>query len=434
MEDELTLRDLVEILRRKRALILGVFLGATLLGAVYAFILAKPQYESYAILGVNPLEIKARLESKIELRPANILTPDTLNTLLESREILIKTAQGVQDAEDLPAKWRDLTTEELANVLRDSMRIKVVTKKVQKGTVLTAKLQSIAPSPNLAAKIANQWAETSVRTLDKLTTGQLDANLEAISQQLPSAEQAFRKAQKDWEDFQKTNMLSAWQVELKQVESRLATISKRLGEIPTELAKIEAELNAVRKQLAKTPLHYSLTKSIVEDPLAANLAASRGLEALKGLKLISQQLNPGRLYLERRELELYNAREKLSRELSALQAEQTRQAQRAEELRKQIAAAKLKEDHLSETLRLTKETYLALKQKQTDLQIELASLKGSFAQVISPAYPDPEPVAPKKALILALSAVLGLMLGVFAAFVSAALEAPPESPAATPEA
>lgn len=434
MEEELTLRDLVEILKRKRGWIFGIFLAITLLGALYAFVLAKPKYESYAILGVNPLEIKAQLENKIELRPANILTPETLNALLVSQEVLVETAKNVQNAKDLPQDWRDLPPEELAALLQDQMQVRITTKKVEKGMVLTAKLQSTATSPELAAQIANAWAQTSVATLDKLTTGQLKANLEAISRQLPDAEAAFRQAQKDWEAFQRTNLLSAWETELSQIETRLAAISKRLGEIPTELAKVEAELEVVKKQLPQTPLRYTLTQSIVEDPLAANLAASQGLEALKGLKLVSQQLNPNRLYLEQRLLELEETQQRLNRELTALEDEQTRQIQRAEELRKLIAAAKLKEDHLNETLKLTKETYLALKQKQTDLKIELASLQGSFAQILSPAYPNPEPVAPKKGLILVLSAILGLMLGVFVAFISAALEAPSKPETASQEA
>jgi uncharacterized protein involved in exopolysaccharide biosynthesis len=117
---------------------------------------------------------------------------------------------------------------------------------------------------------------------------------------------------------------------------------------------------------------------------------------------------------------------KLKQEKVALEVELKIQSDQASELRRRIAKASAAADRLQENLRLTKETYLALKQKQTDLRIELASLQNSLAQVLSPAYPIPEPVAPKKGLILALSGFLGLMLGVFAAFISAALEPPPE--------
>jgi len=51
-----------------------------------------------------------------------------------------------------------------------------------------------------------------------------------------------------------------------------------------------------------------------------------------------------------------------------------------------------------------------------------------LAQVIAPAYPIYEKVAPKRGLIFALAVALGLMLGVMGAFVAEALR-PRETPA-----
>jgi len=625
MEDELTLRDLVEILRRKKGWIFGLTLLAIILGGVYAFLLAKPVYQSYAVLGVNPLDIKARLESKIELQPANVLPPETLETLLLSQEVLVKTAESLLKLPELPEEWRNLTREELAATLKDSLELKVASSKSPqqgeiKGTIITAKLQAEASRPELASEIANRWAQFSVYDLNKIPTAQLEANLKAISDQLPEAEEAFRKAQTDWEEFQRRSKLESykkelayriakgvnitkdlenieqslrvnekrlqairdrmaleagrypgrpseadlvfvgkdlpsalqtlskrlaearksyqerrqaldqlkrefpietWKQELSKYQSRLASIELKLKELRTQKALVETKLASTQGMLSSTPMRLTLKREVTKEPVT--LALKQKPSDLAGLILENEALNPLYTSLEKRASDLktqlasieaetkalteeraeLQSRERelrgkltdtlskmealqielgaakkhyeslnhlyttyqgltkkvfiepdqsryqslkskelgLELEISTLKAQregllewQAQNQKRMEELKRLVAATQLEADRLQENLRLTKETYLALKQKQTDLKIELASVEGSYAQVLAPAYPDPEPVAPKKALILALSGILGLMLGVFAAFVSAALEAPPESPAATQEA
>ncbi|HFB39094.1 MAG TPA: hypothetical protein ENJ76_01580, partial [Oceanithermus sp.] len=53
-EDELSLRDLVLLLRRKQRWIWLFTFLSLLVGAVYAFVIAKPVYESSAVLSVSP--------------------------------------------------------------------------------------------------------------------------------------------------------------------------------------------------------------------------------------------------------------------------------------------------------------------------------------------------------------------------------------------
>ncbi len=98
-------------------------------------------------------------------------------------------------------------------------------------------------------------------------------------------------------------------------------------------------------------------------------------------------------------------------------------------LRERISRARAEQEQLRQSLELAKNTYLALAQKKTDVQIELVSSQNSLAQVIAPAYPIYEKVAPKRGLIFALAVVLGLMLGIMAAFVAEALR-PEETPKA----
>ncbi|MCX7850005.1 MAG: hypothetical protein N2324_07365 [Thermus sp.] len=112
---------------------------------------------------------------------------------------------------------------------------------------------------------------------------------------------------------------------------------------------------------------------------------------------------------------------------AALQARLAQVEARIALLRERVAQAQVEQDRVNQALELAKNAYLALSQKKTDLQIELASSQNSLAQVIAPAYPVYEKVAPKRGLIFALAVALGLMLGVMAAFVAEALR-PQETP------
>lgn len=91
-------------------------------------------------------------------------------------------------------------------------------------------------------------------------------------------------------------------------------------------------------------------------------------------------------------------------------------------LKERVAKAQVEEERVRQALELSRNAYVALVQKRTDLQIELASSQNSLAQVIAPAYPIYEKVAPKRALILALAVFLGLGLGVMMAFMAEALK------------
>jgi uncharacterized protein involved in exopolysaccharide biosynthesis len=94
-------------------------------------------------------------------------------------------------------------------------------------------------------------------------------------------------------------------------------------------------------------------------------------------------------------------------------------------LKSRSSQAQLESDQVNQALELAKNAYLALVQKKTDLQIELASSQNSLAQVIAPAYPVFEKVAPKRLLIAVLAAVLGVFLAVLWAFLSEAVRKNP---------
>ncbi len=430
-EDELTLRDLIGVLQKKKVWIWGFTLVALLLGTLYAFFLAQPVYESSAVLSVSPLKVKAQLENKIQLQQRGLLTFEGLKALAFSQANLAETLARAQKSPHWPAAWRDLSQNALLARLEGMLSLKdrtAASSTASEPPTLIAVHRVRASDPNLAAVLANAWAGVTAEMVNALPAKQLEANLRALAAQIRPAEHAYRQARDAWEKFKASDQRNAWKLELAKNEARIAEIASRLAAIPAELAIMQASLQALRAALATTPEKLSLRTALVENPLsqAAAFHLKPELAALKGLTMQNETLNPVHLSLKQKLQDLTVRVKKTEREKVALEAELKTRSTRAGELRQQVAAAEAAADRLQEDLRLARETYLALKQKQTDLKIELASIQNSLAQVLSNAYPVPEPVAPKKAMILVLSAFLGLMLGVFMAFFAAALE-PPEN-------
>ena len=616
-EDQLSLRDLVTLLRRKQRWIWLFTLFSILAGTIYAFIIAKPIYESMAVLSVNPLKVKAQLENKIQLQQRGLLTFEGLKALALSQETLRKTLRHLKTVGAWPSEWDQMTEDELLIEIEKNFKILNKTGTVEASNTneppaLISAMAVKANSPDIAAELANAWAEATAQIVNDMPTKQLEANLRALAEQITPAETAYRRAQTDWEAFQKQTKLAEWKKELGQrinekvsiqtkieaiersihekearmrelekqmarerkvfsgkisptqlafmdrdldqakafiatqykvahqdyneaakklvayksktpierwkselakFRARVAAIELRLRELATERAKLTNKLRTVEVQLGQTPKTLVLKREVTADPILG-LTAAKDLEVLRNLKLENEilysiytglvkskndlivELNA----LDEEEKALVKERDRLQPTINELRARISKAAANLEklgievniaksryqgwrklyeeyknisgnltfespnpryqklrseklalqidlselrtrltelknqlaydekhiqELKEKVAAAELKADRLQENLRLTKETYLALKQKQTDLKIELASLQNNLAQVLSPAYPIPEPVAPKKLLILVLSGFLGLMVGVFAAFLSAALEPPP---------
>ncbi len=613
-DDEITLRDVVNILKRKLLHIIIITLFSFVVMFIYLLI-TQNVYFSSAVISVYPSEVRASLENKIQLEPAPRLTEDTLKVLLLSQETLFQVAQKLKSTgKPTLESWNELSETELANVLRDALKANVT--RPEGGntpSVLTAELNVQLSDPELAAEVANIWAETAVQAINQLPRVHIEATIEAFAQQITPARDAYQKTQEALRDFSRTNNLEAWKKELasrinrgieldrqidetvRKIEEKRARISEtsqalehertqlkgkpdpgklvlqnrtlpeaksalakqvesarytydsaskalqefhantplerwkaelsaylqqigadklRLETLISERQRTQAQLNEINGLLSATPERLTLKKSLAADAelmslIGSNLALAEGLtletevinsvhtrlleqrnsllskladiseeeKALRSeinklqtladdlrLKISEAETEQSRLELQQQIAEgeymrwaqlaagyqeltgnyeispdsgyyqtlrttLLNDKIELATlesSLAALKRSYADNEAAISELQKRVSDAELEEARLSEALRLAKEAFLALSQKQTDLNIELASLQKSMAYVFARAYPDTEPVSPRRGLLLAVATILGLMLGVFYAFVSAALEAPPE--------
>lgn len=377
--DELTLRDVLAILRRQRT---WIFTFPVLLGTValvYGFFVAEPLYASTATVNMSPVQVQAQLEQRIQVQGQNLFGFQGIRALAYSEKVIREVWETLKKENLLPPSWQSQDgTPNLGRMVKDL--------KIKEESTVVVSFTVQAPFPEVAAKAANLWASVTIRELNRISTTPLETNLRTLEQLVTSAERAYQKARDEWQAFMRSSTLDMDQAELTFLqgipfgEPPVQTLSSvqtlLLGELPGERLRLQKEL--IDLQIAMT----------TASPQEKRVLLSRKRAVEETLKKTENRI--------------------------AL-------------LRERISRARAEQEQLRQSLELAKNTYLALAQKKTDVQIELAGSQNTLAQVIAPAYPIYEKVAPKRGLIFALAVVLGLMLGIMAAFVAEALR-PEETP------
>ena len=394
--DELSLRDILETLKRQRVwiLTLPVLFGA--LALVYGFFIAEPRYASTATVNVAPVQVQAQLEQRIQVQGQSLLTFEGLKALAFSEEVVREVWEALRKEGRLPTAWQDQGGRPGLERMVKDFRIKNETPKQQmvpQGQVppVVASLTVQAPSPEVAAKAANLWAEAVVKRVNRIPLARLEANLEALEEQIAPAEKTYQEAQARFEAFQRSTTLAQdkaeleaktgervsldqersalerdlaavqgriqalqaearrqaalvpigtspeqlaiigrrlreaqenlkreaerarqsyvaaaqalekfrskerlaeWQKEREQLTQRYAEISARLGQLATDLVLRQARLQEVEAQLAKEPRVLEVIKEVVSDPTLAAILSRENIEAVVGLRLRTQELNP----------------------------------------------------------------------------------------------------------------------------------------------
>jgi uncharacterized protein involved in exopolysaccharide biosynthesis len=260
-QDELSLRDIVEVLRRHRVYLWAFPLILVALALIYGFLIAEPTYASTATLSVAPVQVQAQLEQRIQVQQATPITFEGLRALALSEETVGEVWEALRKEGKLPTRWQDRgSLRGVERMMRD-LKVKDISPKLQavnpnQVPPIVASLTVQAPDPQVAAKAANLWVEAVKRRVNAIPLARLEASLKALEEQVTPAEKAYREAQARWEAFNKTTTLPQDKAELD------AKTQERVG-LDTELAGLERDLAAVQGRIQATLAEMRRQEAIV---------------------------------------------------------------------------------------------------------------------------------------------------------------------------
>jgi len=444
-EEEIDLRIYIDVLLRRRRLILTLTLGMAVLALGISFLL-PPVYETQAALAVAPRR------SNITLTEDFVLSEEEIKQLAANQraEALTEIAKSLKVAQTVLKTYPHLDGEDTTpNALVQSIEVSI------KNDLLV--INASANSPQKAAELATAWAEV---TRDQINTiYAFDPTIVAeIQTEMDKAWETYRAAQEALEVFLRESDIAALESRISIVDQMLKAYEQAAAESTTAryTAKLQAqqerltnlyneEINVrqylidahtLSTQLARSgsvtdtwgttlalinlqtqafgkPSESSLQFDLSGTPPSFNAAAVEQVVTSLEEKLLTVEAQIAALSEEVGQIETAAAP---MAEDSAMQAHVEALTEELSTLQSQLEAQQAQETQLTEARDVAWTTYKSLSNKQRELKVQ-ASVAASEARLAFEAVPPAKPTAPNKKLNTAVAGALGLMLSVFGAFI-----------------
>ena len=402
-EEEIDLREYINVLLKRKGIIILIFLIAVITAALVSFFYLKPVYEASTILMISKPKYQVELEPKIQTQFTPEISLATYETLIKDREIEEEVIKKL----NLGQPPYELTPDNLQGM--------ITIESPTNTNLIKMNLQS--GDPKLTKDIANVWAELFVEKNKDLYLKESKEAQGFIEDQLKISKLNLSKIEEEIQKFNETNKIEILDKEIKGKAAKVLDYELRLADIQLSLEKESAEKEQVSAALIKQDKILKLNKSITNDQFFHQLMStiSKGNFMDINLTYVSEETNP--IY--------YNFATQLINTdvlISSLQAEESQLKEninnfnrQLESLRKELASEKLAQSRLEREYNTSKGVYGVLSQKAEEVKIAVATESG-LVKIASLAYEPKYPIKPNKKLNILIAGVLGLFVGIFFAF------------------
>lgn len=432
--DEIDLRRVFDLLRRRIWLILLITLTTLAAGGATLFAL-KPVYTATALVMVDPSR-KDLLDPDPQMASSSSdsLRVDSEVELVKSETTLISVARVlnlVEDAEfglqlglrdTLLAFFRiaeprlpsgDEALAEVLGKLRDAVSVQ------RRGLTFLIAINARSGRPEFAAQIANvlaaQYIDEQLQSKERsilTASAKIDSRIEEARASVAQSEQSF-------DQFIDTNLMriseATGQTDLLALRSEIDAVSVQRQTSANRVA-------AVEKSLAERD--WASIAQDLRDEAVASLERQRSdllrrLEAAEAGGDVAASLRQGVDDLEQQlNAAVQTAVAGLQQQV---QVSQARTSELRTELRQAVLSSELPAEiltniySLQQSAEIARTLYQTLLTRQQDLRTQ-AALQVPDSRVVAEATPPSSPSFPNPRLILSLAALAGLALGVGAAF------------------
>jgi uncharacterized protein involved in exopolysaccharide biosynthesis len=401
MEDEIDLRQYIDVLRRRWKLIAGVTVVAVIAAAVVSLLL-PPVYEAKAGVVV----VKSRSELTFEPRYQTLEEDLQREDIQARRQALLALVKSSSVAAEVIAK--------VGNALEPEEReVTALLKKVEAGSdgdLINIKVKG--RDRGVIVAVANAWGEAFETYVNELY-GTMPQSLGSVQAQREEAWEAYQEAQEALVAFRGDNQIDYLTREIQAIQGTLSDyyVVKR------QLDRLMANAEALREQLRRGG-----SVSGVADALPVLLLRANAFTLLPGdlpaeLQLSLEQATGSEVGREEQAEELDTLIAVLQARRDEVQALIDEGSLQREVLllQEQLEQEEARQWNLDEARNLARETYQTLARKEDEARIA-TGVRDTEVRFAVPAVEPREPVSPKKRLNVAVAGALGLMVGVFGVF------------------
>jgi polysaccharide biosynthesis transport protein len=394
-EEEIDLREYINVLLKRKGIIILIFLIAVITAALVSYFYLKPVYETNAVIAVSKPKIINSLVDEISLEDYKSLIKD----IEIEKEVIRKLNLEKPPTEVTPYDLERMITIE---ILKDTNLIKINLK---------------AANPKLTKDIINTWATLFVEKNKKLYFEEVKKAKTDVEEKLKLAEKDFFETEEKLMKFNETGNVKMLEDEEVYKIAKILSFKSRLIDLQLSLEKESAEKEQVSAALTEQDKILKLNKSIVDDQFFQQLISNITDANLKiaNLTYVSEEINP--IY--------YNLAQQListNIEISSLAAEENQLEKNINDfnislkgLREELTEKKLILSQLNREYSAKEKLYNNFYKQAEEIQLT-ETAEADLLKITSLAYEPRAPIKPNKKLNILIAGVLGLFVGIFVAF------------------
>jgi uncharacterized protein involved in exopolysaccharide biosynthesis len=412
--NEITLRDIIQVLLNGWRLIAIITAICLLFSGIFSFFIQEPVYEAKTILMAsfatekltvlqnNPEDVAGILDT-ISAYPT--MTIQTYKEQIKSSKIL----QQVIDKMEL-GKY---------GINRGMLREMVALETIKDTNLIAVKLTH--KDPQLAADIANTLTNVFIESITYMTRQQASKSSQFLKGQLEVEKKNLDEVTIELKEYlSQPRGANELRQEFDSKLLMLTTFKTQLVEKEVELNKAKAALVASEIELRSTPQLIVTKKSVGQDSLLNQVVADANGTSIKDAAQItmeSQEINEGYISLKTKVSDYKIATSELSGEIDMIKIKINTTQKELENMQAELADKEYKQALVQRKVELSQGTYDTFLNKYEEIRIaESTEVGDSTINIISHAVTPEGPTGSSKMRNLAIAGALGIMVGVFVAF------------------
>lgn len=389
--EEISLRELIEILLKRKILIIGITIISILAAGIVNFFVLEPVYEARMVL------MASQFSDKLQ---ANQIQGEGIDSILSSLSKLptmtLETyRQQIKAPRIMRATIEDLGLEESYDI--ESLANAIALETVKDTNLITIKMKH--KDPEKAAEIVNKVGENFVAFVaDK-------------AKEHATTSSQYVEAQMEIEKEKLDEVLS----ELKEFLSQPRGVSELEKELEARLEqittyKIQLTDLEIRQEALKSAISVAERESKNNNRVILRNQTQNSSGEIATFDQLQLMIEDSATLLKIEQAETEAKVNSITRQIATIQ-------QQIEELQVELQDKKHQERLINQRVEIAQNTYDAFVKKYEELRVtESSQIGGATITVISRAFPTTKPVGPRKSQNVAIAAVLGVIIGTFAAF------------------
>ena len=394
-EEEIDLRELINVLLKRKWLVVYIFFIAISAAVLISYFVLGPVYEAHLTIQFKPPKETSNLLTYHSIVEYTNLVKD-----FEIEEEIIR----VMDLDKSPY-----------SLSANDLEKEIVTTYLTETNIIELSFQF--EDPEIAKNVVNRWASLFVEKQNKIYSDEINEAYHSVKDQFELSKKEFYDIEEEKIKFNVANNVNISESNVNRKINSLNNYNNRLAEIDLSLNKHLANKRLISSELEKQDKTIKLMRAVDDNEYFQKLITEILGGNIEGIDLRyeMEEQNPIYYNLFQELLNINSSVKMLEVEKEKIISNIDNLAKEIESLNEELVDIKLRESCLNRKYATAKVDYNNLNNKYSEIE-QVCNLKSDILEIRRIAHQPQSPIKPNKKLNIAIAGVLGLFLGIFIAF------------------